>query len=94
MPVQSYLALLLRRGDKEKGAIQRAQSCEGARARSIMSPEEHQFHVIDYDVERELRLQALRDEERALREEVQRALEEVERLRQEKELREAHSNMN
>ena len=45
-----------------------------------------------WDPDRELRLQALRDRERALREEVRLALERVERLRREKELFEQEAN--
>ena len=45
-----------------------------------------------WDPDQELRLQALRDRERALREEVRLALERVERLRREKELFEQEAN--
>ena len=45
-----------------------------------------------WDPDQELRLQALRDRERALREEVRLALERVERLRREKE-QEANDDM-
>ena len=94
--MQSYLDLLLGQGTKTR-APKSAQLLEGARAGSIMVDGRSRGSWSGggddgWDPDQELRLQALRDRERALREEVRLALERVERLRREKE-QEANDDM-